>query len=137
MGLQASIDLTYSKEIDIKSFIESLFNVGWDTNDNGKITYLLNDDYDWESANLNDQEAIKKMLLDRFSINKTVGIALTLPNLTGALFHFLPTKNEVMILLNINRVKFKETQFTDYTFYINKLYPIIKDCSKLNYCDVI
>jgi hypothetical protein len=137
MGLQATIDISYSKDIDIKSFIETLFSIGWGTNDNGKITYLTNDDFDWESDELDNQELIIKLLFERFLNNKIIGIAFTLPNLTGGLFHFLPGKNEVMILLNINRVTLKKIEFTDYTFYLNNLYPVIKECIKLNYCDIV
>jgi len=134
---QASIDISYSKDIDLKSFIETLFSIGWNTNDNGKITYLTNDDFDWESNEFDNQELITTILFDRFSNNKIVGIALTLPNLTGGLFHFLPGKNEVMILLNINRVKLQKIEFTDYSFYLDKLYPVIKECTRLNYCDTV
>lgn len=137
MGLQASIDISFEKEIDINSFIEILIGNGWNINDNNKITFLANDDFDWENEALNKHESIMKLLLERFSNNKIIGIALTLPNSTGGLFHFLPSKNEVMILLNINRVKLKEIEFTDYSFYLNKLYPVIKGCSKLNYCDIV
>ena len=137
MGLQASIDISYSKEINLEKFIEQIINAGWSMNDNNKITYLINDDFNWENNDLTEHESIKKILFDRFSNNKMSGIALTLPDLSGGLFHFLPGKNEIMILLNINRTRISETPFTDYTFYIQKLYPAIKDCSKLNYCDVI
>ncbi len=137
MGLQASIDLSYPNEINFDTFIESMVNCGWSINDNKRITYLANDDFDWKNDDLNKQELIKKILFDRFLNNKIVGIALTLQNSTGGLFHFLPCKKEIMILLNINRVKLIDTQFTDYTFYINKLYPVIKDCLKLNYCDIL
>lgn len=137
MGLQASIDISYSNEIDIKLFIATLFSIDWHTNDNGKITYLTNDDFDWESDDLDNQELIMKVLFERFLNNKLVGIALTLPNLTGGLFHFLPGKSEVMILLSINRVKFEKTEFTDYSFYLNKLHPVIKKSIKMNYCDIV
>ena len=137
MGLQASIDISYSNEIELKSFIATLFSIDWNTNDNGKITYLTNDDFDWERDDLDNQEIIMELLFKRFSENKLIGIALTLPNLTGGLFHFLPGKNEVMILLNINRIKFQKTEFTDYSFYMNKLKPVIKKSIKLNYCDIL
>jgi hypothetical protein len=137
MGLQASIDITYSKEIELESFIRSLINIGWNINDYDRITYLTNDDFDWESTDLIKEEFIMQLMLERFKNNEIVGITLTLSNLTGCLFHFMPGRNEVMILLNINRVKFNETLLTDYTFYINNLYPILKDYSKVIYSDII
>lgn len=137
MGLQASIDISYSKNIDIKSYVETLFNIGWSIDDNGKITYLTNDDFEWENEELNKKDLIINLLYERFSSNKISGFALKLPNSSGGLFHFLPEKNEVMILLNINRIKLKETEFTDYSFYLDKLYSVIKGSAKINYCDII
>lgn len=137
MGLQASIEITYSQEIELESFIEILLSFGWSVNDNDKITCLTNDDFNWKSYNLNQFELLKQLMFERFADNKITGIALTLPDLTGCLFHFLPEKKEVMILLSINRVRFDDFPFTDYSFYFKNLNPILGNCSKLNYCDVI
>lgn len=137
MGLEASIDISYHKEIELKIFLESLFEYGWRINDYNKTTYLINDDLDWESSELDDQDLIVKLLFERFLNNKIAGIALTLPNLNGGLFHFMPGKKEILILLSINRVKFKDTQFTDYSFYLEKLYPVIRESTKVNYRDIV
>ncbi|MES1181917.1 MAG: hypothetical protein ABUL44_03890, partial [Flavobacterium sp.] len=115
----------------------SLFSIGWNTNDSGKIIFLANDDFEWQSDDIENQQVILKLLYEIFLNNQFAGIALMLPNLTGGSFHFLPGKNDVMILLNINRVKFEKMDFTDYSYYLDKLYPVIKGCTKLNYCDIL
>ncbi len=137
MGLQASIDITFSAEVNFSIIINKLQNFGWSINDQNKITYLDNEDFNWERNELIDIETIQNRLNERFINNKIIGIALSLPNLRGGLFHFLPGKNKIMILVNINRLKISGTHFTDYTFYLKKLQPVIKNCSELILTDVI
>ena len=97
----------------------------------------MNDDFDWERYELAQLELSMQLMFERFTNNKIIGIALTLPDLTGCLFHFMPEKNNVMILLTINRVRLKDSQFTDYTYYIKNLHPLLINCSKLDYCDIV
>lgn len=137
MGLQVLIDILYLKNIDIKLYVEILFNIGWSIDDNGKIIYLINDDFEWENEELNKKDLIINLLYERFLSNKIFGFVLKLFNFSGGLFYFLFEKNEVMILLNINRIKFKEIEFIDYFFYFDKLYLVIKGFVKINYCDII
>lgn len=136
MGLEASIDISYYEEIELNIFIESLLEYGWSVNDYGKITYLVNDDYDWESTDLSNKQLVLNLVINRFRKNKITGIALTNINLVGGIFLFGLEKNNVTILPNINRVKIIGTEFTDYTFYIQKLFPILKNCSMIKYSDI-
>lgn len=57
MSVQASIEISFNEDLDVLSVLEKL---GWQyIDDSGKISFLINDDFEWEiceSNNLNKKD---------------------------------------------------------------------------------
>ncbi len=136
MGLQASIEITYSKNIDFISFWKLLLSNGWHYDDHNRITFILNDDYDWEDDVLQSFDKVFDKLKHRFSNNELIGIALLNDENIGGMFHFMPNKRQIMILVNINRKRILDTNQTDFTFYAKMLIPILDNVEIITYEDI-
>lgn len=137
MGLQASIEISYSINLNLINFLKLLFEKEWHCNDYNKITFLANEDFDWKSESLDNYDFILDSLNKRFTNNEIIGIALLNKNNIGGLFHFLPGKKEVMILLNINREKVFGTNLTNYSFYSEILLTVLGNISEIKFIDTI
>jgi hypothetical protein len=137
MGLQASIEITYSKELNLKDFLNLLFEKQWHYNDHDTITFLSNDEFDWENESLINYNVVLNLLNERFTDNKIIGIALLNNDNRGGLFHFLPDKKEIMILLNINRNKLSGSDLTNFSFYSERLLPVLNYVSEIKFTDVV
>lgn len=134
MGLQASIDI-YFEKLSFKNIIEKLSN-NWDINDQDKISYMDNDDFDWLSVSLKEKENILTLLEERFYRNNSVGITLVNKHNSGGMFIFYPDENLLSIIININRKKNDNTQLTDYSYYMDYLIPILDTFYKIIYTDI-
>ncbi len=131
MSVQASIEISFNEDLDILNVLEILEELGWQyADDLGKISFLINDDFEWEIGKINNLNMIKNILKIRFETNKITGIIIfNKKGGEGCLFHFMPLKREIMMLLSIRRKKIPETNITDFSFYLNEIYQIIKsDC---------
>jgi hypothetical protein len=95
MSLQSSIDITYNSEIDFEKLINSLLNTNWHLNDNGNITYCIDDDFEWISGDLNNSKEIINLIGERFFNNQLAGIAILDKNSTGFLLHFYLEKQKL------------------------------------------
>ncbi|PBI83248.1 hypothetical protein BSF41_46020 [Flavobacterium sp. ACN2] len=137
MGLQASIQISYSIDLDVIDFLNLLFEKEWHYNDYNKITFLVNNDFDWEIESIDNYDLILDSLDKRFTNNEIIGIALLNKNNIGGLLHFLPGKKEVMILLNINREKVSGTNLTNYSFYSEMLLTVLDNISEIKFIDTI
>lgn len=137
MSIEASIDISYSHEIDIKLCLESLLKEGWHYNDYGKITFFISEDFEWRTAKLDEFNFILNTLCEKYRDGGCVGIALLNENNVGGLFHFFRKKKSVMILLSINRTKISNSEFTNFSYYIERLIPILNNVSEIRYSDVI
>ena len=136
MGLQASIDIKYHYEIEFKTLMETLFNHGWTVENYSGIVYTIDDeDFNWKDAELSEKDVIMQLMFEAFSNNKLACIELSLPNLVGCSFHFMPGKRYIMLLVSIQRVKLENSNLTDYSFYIKKLLPILKNCAVITCSD--
>ncbi|MDY0907824.1 hypothetical protein [Pedobacter sp. CFBP9032] len=131
MSVQASIEISYNEDLDILNVLSVLEKLGWQyVDDSEKISFLINDDFEWEIGEVNNLNAIKKMLKIRFETNKITGIIIfNKKGGEGCLFHFMPSKQEIMMLISIRRKKISDTNITDFSFYLDEIYQIIKsDC---------
>lgn len=135
MSLEANIDIHY-QHLSFKKIINYLQN-DWEFVDFNSIMYMDNDDFDWKSDILQNKYNILRLLEQRYHFNNPVGITMvTKIDNSGGMFLFYPNENILSIIININRKKVHNTIFTDFSYYINYLSPILDDLYKLQYTDV-
>ncbi|NDV79484.1 hypothetical protein [Dysgonomonas sp. 511] len=76
MSTQASIDLFFGKEFDLKSLLEDLFRNKWSFNDFGGISFMINNSHDWEKVSLEHFDFVQKNIEKSLIENSISGIAL-------------------------------------------------------------
>jgi hypothetical protein len=128
MGLVASIDIKFNQTYSFDKIIEELISNHWLLNDNGKIIFLDNNDYDWKESNFVNQEIVLNGLKNRFDNNNIVALNFLYKGVTGGNFIFI-NNHTISINLNINRKKIDGTNHTDFSFYIFSLNEIISNCN--------
>ncbi len=128
MGLSASIDIKFNEIYSFDIIIQKLITCDWSLNDNEKIVFLDNNDFDWKESNLDNQELVLNRLKTIFSNNKIVALNFLYKGETGGSFIFLDNYT-ISININIFRKKIEPTNHTDFSFYILRLNQIINDCN--------
>lgn len=128
MGLVASIDIKFNQTYSFDVIIEKLISNHWLLNDNGKIIFLDNNDYDWKESDLNNQEIVLSNLKNKFDNNNIVALNFLYKGVTGGNFIFINDRT-ISINLNINRKKIDDSTRTDFSFYISGLNQIISNCN--------
>ena len=112
MGLQASIDIFLEEKVIFTDVLKNLL-FQWKLNDFGTISYMDNDDFDWQSSKLDKESEIVKMLNERHQNGYTIGIVLLDEHNSGGTFLFYPNENIISFIININREKIEKTNLTD------------------------
>lgn len=138
MGLQANIDIFLEEKVTFTDIIKNLL-FQWKLNDFGTISYMDNDDFDWQSSKLDKESEIVKMLNKRYESGYTVGIVLLDEHNSGGTFLFYPNESIISFIININREKIEKTNFTDFSYYIKKLFLALSKNKiiKIECCDII
>jgi len=129
MSFTGHIDIYLHQDLQNDEAVELIncyLNNGWTINDNGKITYFIGKDYDFQSAELENKAPIINLLKGAIH-NKTVcGITMfdAAENTGGELiFH---DTTHLSFSISINKKYTDDTVF-DYDFYIKRLAPCLTD----------
>jgi hypothetical protein len=128
MSVNASIDIKVESAKGAE-LIEKLFASNWNFNDNGQISYIpLHDtDFDWIRVDLNTVERVKQELIEKISHNEVLGIIVVWKNSEiGGVFNYFTSSNELSLMLTINRKIIDNTNFTDFSWYLERLAPIFE-----------
>lgn len=130
MSSTSSIDITVNKS-DIIKLLNDLVELGWNYNDDGKISYLpLNDtNYDWERVPVDEYENVMSEMRKKEGNNEVIGIALRWKDSDiGGVFNYFFDLRQLSVSLTINRKASKAANgilFTDFTWYLERLVPIL------------
>lgn len=129
MGLQASIDIVYTNELNLLNTLDKLEREGWGyLNELAQISFFEDDDFEWLTVESKDLNLVKSKLEIRFNEDKLFGIIIYAEESNiGCLLHFMPSKKEIMLLLSINRTKINNSDITDFSFYLKRINSIITD----------
>ena len=120
-----SIDLSMNnKKISRYEILKYLWEDGWRFLDNGQFTYLLvgNDDWDWNSASMSEQE-IFDFLKIKSNSDEVIGFVMTWSdtNIGGNVLFF--PNFEFLFSININ-IKEIYNKIVDINWYLIKLLPV-------------
>ena len=120
-----SIDLSMNnKKISRYEILKYLWEDGWRFLDNGQFTYLLlgNDDWDWNSASMSEQE-IFDFLKIKSNSDEVIGFVMTWSdtNIGGDVLFF--PNFEFLFSININ-IKEIYNKIVDINWYLIKLLPV-------------
>ena len=136
MSLDANIDihfehLSFNKVID-------LLSSDWKIDYHEHIEYMDNDDFEWKSEILQNEDDVLKLLEKRYNSNNPVGIAMvTKTDNSGGMFLFYPNENILSVVININRKKVNHTALTDFSYYISHLNLILNNLYKIQCTDIV
>lgn len=135
MSVQATIDISFHTDLKFRKVLTETESLGWSYNDYGNITYLDNDDYDWKTKSLKELEQVKTILFRRFQNDQIVAIVFTKDDV-GFSLQFMPNKKELMLSLNINRKQIGNSRTTDFSYYLERIFPILKNASSISCNDI-
>jgi hypothetical protein len=125
-----SIIFTFEYEkVSIVSLIEKLKESNWHLDDNGQISYLpLNDDdnFDWKSLSLEEEELVLKIVREKENQGELIGLVFTWDD-TQIGGQFLINNSTLSLIPSLNRQKINNSNFTDRSWYLERLVPILKD----------
>ncbi len=128
MSRTASIEISYNEHIDIVDFIDKLISSEWNYNDYEKIRYMIDKEFEWQTASLETFSKVMEIIKSEYLKRKIVAINFLYKDKTGAAFIFI-NENSIALNLNINRKMIKNGINTDFSFYIEALNNIItNDC---------
>lgn len=141
MAADCGIYITYTYIEKSLLFIDQLLECGWSVNDHGKIMFLPlhdNDDFNWQFQPLDDWHLIYSLLKEKINANETVGLSLTFESTDiGCVFLFNFNQNHIIISVSINRKKIYNTDITDFSWYLDRLKPILsKYVEKIECTDI-
>lgn len=137
MSVQTNIEFNLKSSIDIRQFIKLAFDNKWTMNDNNKILFLLNDDFDWDYFELNQIENIYSLIDVKVKNRNIVGFSLINEELnSGGLFHFYNDK-KIVFSYSINRYKLLSTKITDFNTILAKLYILFEENIESIICEDI
>lgn len=127
MSVLASTDIELVEVPDPPLEVLNILGIGgWKLSDGEKISYLPlgdTDDYDWQSAPLNEMEIIKLELEKKILVSEPIGICLTWKDsqVGGQLLYFVQSK-KLSFVWNINRRKKPNSdRATDFDWYEEKI----------------
>ena len=136
MSLEANIDIHF-EHLSFKKVID-LLSSDWKIDYHEHIEYMDNDDFEWKSEILQNEDDVLKLLEKRYNSNNTVGIAmLTKTDNSGGMFLFYPNENILSVVININRKKVNHTALTDFSYYISYLNLILNNLYKIQCTDIV
>ena len=136
MSLEANIDIHF-EHLSFKKVID-LLSSDWKIDYHGHIEYMDNDDFEWKSEILQNEDDVLKLLEKRYNFNNTVGIAMLIKtDNSGGMFLFYPNENILSVVININRKKVNHTALTDFSYYISYLNLILNNLHKIQCTDIV
>ena len=123
--IDLSFDLSMNnKKISRYEILKYLWENGWRFLDNGQFTYLLlgNDDWDWNSASMSEQE-IFDFLKIKSNSDEVFGFVMIWSdtNIGGNVLFF--PNFEFLFSININ-IKEIDNNIVDINWYLMKLLPV-------------
>ena len=136
MSLDANIDIHF-EHLSFKKVIDLLCS-DWKIDYHEHIEYMDNDDFEWKSEILQNEDDVLKLLEKRYNSNNPVGIAMvTKTDNSGGMFLFYPNENILSVVININRKKVNHTALTDFSYYISHLNLILNNLYKIQCTDIV
>ena len=136
MSLDANIDIHF-EHLSFKKVID-LLSSDWKIDYHEHIEYMDNDDFEWKSEILQNEDDVLKLLEKRYNSNNPVGIAMvTKTDNSGGMFLFYPNENILSVVININRKKVNHTTLTDFSYYISHLNLILNNLYKIQCTDIV
>jgi hypothetical protein len=136
MSLDANIDIHF-EHLSFKKVID-LLSSDWKIDYHEHIEYMDNDDFEWKSEILQNEDDVLKLLEKRYNSNNPVGIAMvTKTDNSGGMFLFYPNENILSVVININRKKVNHTALTDFSYYISHLNLILNNLYKIQCTDIV
>lgn len=136
MSLEANIDIHF-EHLSFKKVID-LLSSDWKIDYHEHIEYMDNDDFEWKSEILQNEDDVLKLLEKRYNSNNPVGIAMvTKTDNSGGMFLFYPNENILSVVININRKKVNHTALTDFSYYISHLNLILNNLYKIQCTDIV
>ena len=117
-----------NNSINAFDLLEKFMSSGWTLNYYGKISYLpLGDtDFDWHYASMDEKYKIIDILKNKINNQELVGIVITWNDTNiGINALFYPFLDKLIFNIDINRKTISSLDITDFTWYIEKLIPVI------------
>ncbi len=123
--MQAFITIKYHSRFDPMILIESLLSYNWSLDDFGNISFMVNDDFDWERADHAIKDVVFKMINERIINNRICGITM-INNVieAGGNFCFDISNHIIVFSFSMNRKSIQGLSLTDFSILIPQLLPI-------------
>lgn len=133
--MEATIEIQFAEEQEFSDILNRLEHDQWSYDDHGQVTFLDNDDFDWESGSLDQLDEIKKHLNEVSANGGVVSIVLLQPNDLGINVNLFNDKRKVVISISVNR-KVVGKNVTDFSFYLLKLEHLLASSTSVK-CEQI